>query len=432
MEYNNDDLDKQNEGKESQVYVPQDAQGIVLAFLPGRVVAKFRSVCKFWRDCVEEPSFVDRHLNNAFRFHQSIACFTSLDRGLVHMYTFDPTTMNFRSVELVFSNRFHISVPCNGLVCAYDLKGDAEVLNPITRKHLRLPVSELKSRSFCSEYFVGFVHSTKEYKVVSVRHRVRFLTLEICTVGTLSWRTVRESAELLKTTKAVIVNDGMYWLLLDEASSSLSREILMLNLTDEKFSKIATPDAVKDHVLELFEGEGKLLLLSTRSDGSNNTVSDIWVADLTHQDWVHLETLAPRVPVGMSPIFMRKMKIFIGNQKRLICVDLLDGTVSYIDMPSGESLVSCGMFVESFAPAVTGLMSSAASPCGSRLTESSSADPGPSFRGTGSPSTGPGQPFYLTGWPSADLEQSFKRAKRTINMEWKTYSKLGVRGLVYG
>ncbi|KAJ1278395.1 hypothetical protein BS78_04G076200 [Paspalum vaginatum] len=418
MDCNNDDLDKKNEATEAQIYVPQDAQGIILAFLPGRDVVKLRCVCKFWRDCAEEPSFVDRHLNNACRFYQSIACFTSLDHGLVHMYTFDAATMNFRSVELVFSNRFHMSGPCNGLMCAYDIKSDAEVLNPTTRKHLRLPDSVLKSRSLCSEYFVGFVHSTKEYKVVSVRHHVRFLTFEICTIGEPSWRTIRESSDLLKATKAVIVNDGMYWLLLDDASSGLSREILMLNLTDEKFANIPIPDAVRNHDLEIFEGEGKLRLLSTHSDGSNNVVSDIWVADLTRQDWIYLQAIVPRIPVGMSPFFQRQMRIFFGNQKRLLCVDLQDGTVSYINMPSGETLISCGMFVESFAPAVLGLVSSTASTSGNnsyRLTQQSSADPGPSFRGA----TRRGQSSGLTGWSSADLEQSFKRTKRTMKMEWK-------------
>ncbi|CAN6230750.1 unnamed protein product [Urochloa humidicola] len=423
MDGSSDDLDKQNETTETQVYVPQDAQGIVLAFLPGKVVVKLRSVCKFWRDCIEEPSFVDRHLNNACRFHQSIACFTSLDDGLVHVYTFDPATMNFRSVELVFSNRFHMSAPCNGLVCVYDVKGDAEVLNPTTRKHLRLPDSVLKSRSLCSEYFVGFVNSTKEYKVVSVRHCVQFLAFEICTIGALSWRTIRESSELLKATKAVIVNGSMYWLLLNEASSGFSREILMLNLTDETFTKIVIPDAVRKHDLELFEGEGKLLLLSNHYDtSSGNIVSNIWVVDLTHQDWIHLPMVAPRMPVGMSPFFQLKTKIFFGNQNRLLCVDLQDCTVSHIDMPSGETLISCGMFVESFAPAVTGMVSSTASSSygnSSGLHEPSSADPGPSFRGAGSSSKGRSKSSGFTGWSSADLERSFKRTKRTMNLVWK-------------
>ncbi|CAL5059680.1 unnamed protein product [Urochloa decumbens] len=422
MDCNSDDLDKRNETTEAQVDVPQDTQWIVLAFLPGRVVVKLRSVCKFWRDCIEEPSFVDCHLNNACRLYQSIACFTSLDDGLVHVYTFDPATMNFRSVELVFSNRFHMSGPCNGLVCAYDINGDAEVLNPTTRKHLRLPDSILKSRSLCSEYFVGFVHSTKEYKVVSVRHCVQFLAFEICTIGKLSWRTIRESAELLKATKAVTVNGSMYWLLLNEASSGFSREILMLNLTEETFTKIAIPDAVRKHDLELFEGEGKLLLLSNHYDTSSGSiVSDIWVVASTNQDWVHLHTVTPRMPVGMSPFFQLKTKIFFGNQNRLLCVDLQDCTVSYINMPPGETLISCGMFVESFAPAVIGLVSSTASSDGnsSGLRGPSSADPGPSFRGAGSSSKGRGKSSGFTGWSSDDLERSFKRTKRTMKMVWK-------------
>ncbi|KAL6888852.1 hypothetical protein ACP4OV_009878 [Aristida adscensionis] len=405
MEDNKNDHDEENGTKEAQVNVSQDAQRIILAFLPGRDVVKFRCVCKFWRDCVEEPTFVDNHLNNAIRLYQSIACFTSLDHGLVHMYTFDPTTMNFRSVELVFSFRFQMSGPCNGLLCTYDLKGDAELLNPTTKKHLRLPDSEVKTRSLFSEYFVGFVHSTKEYKVVAVRHQVRFLTFEICNAATLSWRTLRGSAELLKTTKAVNVNDGMYWLLLHEASSVLSREILMLNLKEERFSKIAIPDAVKNHDLQLFEGEGKLHLLSTPIGGPNNTVSDIWVVDWGQQVWVQLQTVGPRIPVGMSPFFMYKMKIFYGNQYKLVCKDILDGTVSYINMPPGESLLACGKFVESFAPAVRGMVNS-------------TTDPGTSG-GTGSSLSGPGKYSNLTGWSSADLVQSFNQAKSTVNMEWK-------------
>jgi len=90
-------------------------------------------------------------------------------------------------------------------------------------------------------------------------------------------------------------------------------------------------------------------------------------------------------------------------------------------MPSGETLISCGMFVESFAPAVTGLVSSTASSYGnsSGLNEPSSADPGQSFRNAESSSIGCDQSSGLTGWSSADFELSFKRAKRTTNMVWK-------------
>jgi hypothetical protein len=179
MEDNNNDLDEKNEANKSEVNVPRDAQGVILAFLPGRFVLKLRRVCKSWGDIVEEPSFVEHHLSNSFRFHQSIACFTSLDQGLTHMYTFDPTSMNFKGVGLVLSNRFHMSAPCNGLVCAYNLESNPEVLNPTTQRQLSLPVSELKPRSLYSEYFLGFVHSTKEYKVVCVHHRLHFLTFEI-------------------------------------------------------------------------------------------------------------------------------------------------------------------------------------------------------------------------------------------------------------
>lgn len=221
---------------------------------------------------------------------------------------------------------------------------------------------------------------------------------------------MRESPELLKTTKAVIVNDSIYWLLLHETSSVLCQEILMLNLADETFSKIALPDAAKEHDLALLEGEGKLHLLSMPTDGSNSTVSNIWVVDCTEQIWVQLETVAPRVPAGMSLFFLCKMKIFCGSQEILFCVNLLNGMVSHVRMPSGESLISCGMFVESLAPAVAGLANSTVS--------SSSYGAGPSLSVLRRSSD-------LIGWSTADLELSVERARRTVNMKWKI-SKRGL------
>ena len=278
MEDNNDELlDEQNEVVEAQVSLPQDIQQTVLSFLSGRVVLKLRAVCRFWRDCIEEPNFIDRHLNNALCFHQSIAFFTSVDHGLFCMYTFDPTTMNCKSLEFILSCKFQMSDPCNGLVCAYDSKGDVEVLNPTTMKHVILPVSELQSQTLSSEYFLGSVHSTNVHKVVCIRHRLRFLTYEVCTIGTQSWRVVRESADFLKTTKAVIVNDVMHWLLLDEVSSHFTRRQYLhcdghISVTPKRtqFERCwtnfrgACGDALSDHFIIVLKRSYKSITTSGR------------------------------------------------------------------------------------------------------------------------------------------------------------------------
>uniref|UniRef100_A0ACD5ZN22 Uncharacterized protein n=1 Tax=Avena sativa TaxID=4498 RepID=A0ACD5ZN22_AVESA len=357
MEDNNDELlDEQNEAVEAQVSLPQDIQQTVLAFLPGRVVLKLRAVSRFWRDCIQEPNFVDRHLNNALCFRQSIAFFTSFDDGHFCMYTFDPTTMNCKSLDIIFSFRFQMSDPCNGLVCAYDSKGTVEVLNPTTMKHVALPVSQLQSRAVSSEYFVGSVQSTNEYKVVCIRHRARFLTFEVCTVGTQSWRVVLECTDLLKTTKAVIVNGVMHWLLLDVASN-FTPMILLFNLTDEIFSKSPVPDAIKDHNLELFEGEGKLHLLAMPSKGSASEVSEIWVSNSTCTVWDHMCNITFLLPSGMRPHFLHKKKLFYGNQKRFCYIDLEGGGGFHINVPYDECIVSSGIFVDSLLlHSVTGLV----------------------------------------------------------------------------
>lgn len=427
MEDNNDEiLDGQNEEVQSQVSHPQDIQRIIIGFLPGRTVLKFCSVCKFWRDCIVEPAFVDHHLNCALRFRQAIACFTSVDNGLVQMYMFDPITVNFKRTEPVFSSRFHMSQPCNGMVCAYDLKGAAEVLNPTTRKHLTLPASESVYQAQYSEYFLGYVHSTKEYKVVALRHWIKHLTFEVCTIGTLSWRTVRgsEEEELLKTTKPVVVNDEMHWLLLDDESSHFTRKILSFNLTDEKFSYLDVPDSVRDRDLELVEGEGKLHLWSMPCKGAAYTESEIWLADSTRQFWVHLHNIAHPSVLGTKPFFMYKSKLFLGSQKRFIYIDILDGTVCYVDIPSGENIISSGMFVESFVPALTGtgLVNSMTLLTGSRYAGSSSRGSGPSSRAAGSSSTRTRRSPAASRWSSA-VVQSSKRAKRTINLVWKMYTE---------
>lgn len=395
MEDNND---------EHNVSLPQDIQHTILASLPARVVLKFRTVCRFWRDCIQEPNFVDRHLNNALRSHQSIACFTSVDEGLVCIYTFDPTTLNCKSMDLVLSSRFQMSDPCHGLVCAYDLKGAVEVLNPTTRIHLRLPVSELQS--LASEYFLGPVPSTKEYKVLCIHHRVRFLAFEVCTVGTQSWRAVRESAGLLKTTKAVIINDVMHWLLLDEISSHFTRNILSFNLTDEVFSETAVPDAVKDRELHLFEGGGKLHLLAMPGEGSAPKISEIWVANSTCAVWDHMCNVTFLLPSGMRPLFLHNNKLFYCNQRRFYYVDLQNGSGSYLNMPFGECIISAGIFVESLAlHSVTGLVDSRTMLQSPHDARSFPTGRGPSARGAGSSSAGP--------------RRSFKKAKSNINMQWR-------------
>lgn len=179
--------------------------------------------------------------------------------------------------------------------------------------------------------------------------------------------------------------------------------------------------------MTLLEGEGKLHLLSTPASGSNNTISDIWVLDRTRKIWVQLKTVAPLVPAGMSLFFLCKMKIFCGNQDTLFCADLLDGTVSYIHMPSGESLISCGTFVESVAPAVASLLNSTASSSsnGARLTELSSSQTGSSSYWARSSLRVLRRSSDVIGWSTSDLKESLESAKRTVKMEWKV-SKLGL------
>ncbi|XP_006647037.1 putative F-box protein At2g02030 [Oryza brachyantha] len=420
MEDHNDE-DGQNEAVQSRVCLPGDVQQIILAFLPGRTLLKFSSVCKFWRDSIKEPAFVDLHLDNALRFHQSIACFTSVDNGLIQMYMFDPTTVNFKRTEPVFSSRFHMSEPCNGMMCAYDLKGGAEVLNPTTRKHLTLPESESVPQAPYSEYFLGYVHSTKKYKVVALRHWVRHLTFEVCTIDSLSWRTVYKSEELLKTTKAVVVNGEMHWLVLDDESSHFTQRVLSFNLADEEFSYLDVPNSVRERDLELFKGEGRLYLLSMPCNGAQYTESEIWLADPAQLLWFHMYNVTPRPAFGTKPFFLYKSKLFFGDQRRFMYIDLLDGRVCYIDVPSGENIISSGMFVESFVPTETDLVNSMTLLNGSHHAGSSSRGSGPSCA-AGSSSTGPRRSSGVSKWSSA-VVQSPRRAKRTTDMVWKMYTE---------
>uniref|UniRef100_A0A0D9VDE9 F-box domain-containing protein n=1 Tax=Leersia perrieri TaxID=77586 RepID=A0A0D9VDE9_9ORYZ len=417
MEDNNDEImNEQNEAVQSQVSLPQDIQQTIISLLPGRTVLKFTSVCKFWRDCIKEPTFVDRHLKNSLRLHQSIAFFTSVDTSLVQMYLFDPATVNFKRTEPVLSSRFHMSGPCNGMVCAYDLKDSVEVLNPTTRKHLTLPASETVTQTYFLEYFLGYVHSTEMYKVVAICHCVRHLTFEVCTIGTQSWRKVRKSGEeeLLKTTKAVVVNDKMHWLVLDDESSHFTRKILSFNLADETFLYRDVPDSVRDRDLELFEGEGRLCLLSMPCKGAEETASEIWLADSSGQVWVHLYSISPRPALGMKPFFLYKRKLFFGNQKRFIYIDLLDGRVCYIDVPSDESIISAGMFVESFVPNVPDkdLVNSMTLLNCEHQAKLSSRGSGPSSRTRST--------CGVTRWSLAVVQAS-RRARETTNMVWNVY-----------
>jgi hypothetical protein len=190
----------------------------------------------------------------------------------------------------------------------------------------------------------------------------------------------------------------MHWLLLD-AASDFTRRILLFNLTDEIFSETAVPDTIKDHNLELFEGEGKLHLLAMPTKGAASEVSEIWVSNSACTVWDHICNITFLLPSGMQPHFLHKKKLFYGNQKRFYYIDLEGGGGSYINVPSDETIVSSGIFVDSLLlHSVTGLVDSRTLLMGSDYAGSSS---------------------HAAGSSSSDAGQSFKEAKSNRKMKWR-------------
>ncbi|KDO56822.1 hypothetical protein CISIN_1g036906mg, partial [Citrus sinensis] len=145
----------------------------VLLRLPVKSRLRFRSVCKNWRNIIDDHSFASMHsASAAFNFSDDTEpeVLTPLENYIVYCVAY-------------------------GLLCFQNLDHQEKVYscNPLRREILELP-----RPSLCSgwvRFGVGFDHTINTYKIIRVTARKAFDgdlydKFEVYTLGSNSWREV--------------------------------------------------------------------------------------------------------------------------------------------------------------------------------------------------------------------------------------------------
>ncbi|PIN00157.1 hypothetical protein CDL12_27338 [Handroanthus impetiginosus] len=155
-------------------HIPTDVISTILCWLPVDTLLRFRSVCKFWRGLIDDPHFINMHLNRFFLNGDSslYSVYSDSPNAQIRNHVVDAcvTEVNHpikrdESSTLVMGN-------CNGLILISNDVEDCGWWNPSTRKYRKLPNFKfMKPRGLIMGQYhagLGYDQTTDDYKVARI------------------------------------------------------------------------------------------------------------------------------------------------------------------------------------------------------------------------------------------------------------------------
>lgn len=203
---------------EKDWFLPQEIIFKIFLYLPGSSLIKFQTLSKSIRSLIRSRYFIESQLNHASTSTKPpiILLFYSNYISLVETKTW--TVTNNLSLNPSYKER-RFGGSCNGLICLYDDSSRVvSVINPTTREYLTPPRPSNLLQYGLFSYTIGFVSSSKEYKLVYLCMNEGELHLEVCCIGDKSWKQVaigncplsRFNGELFPC--GVLSHGALFWL----------------------------------------------------------------------------------------------------------------------------------------------------------------------------------------------------------------------------
>lgn len=263
--------------------LPYDLVFKIFLLLPGNFLFRIRSVCKAWRNLIDNSTFAEAHvrncetglvfLRNTFRKRPSFSIeehglmpeeFSIFERPSDYKDRYYISFLKLEGgkgmiSESSISSRGDILASCDGLILAtFPHNQGLVVINPVTGKLTRLPLGTIVDSNYESYGFM-FSHYTSDYKVVHLFWNERgYVGCEILSLTTRSWHAVyRPNLALLNRFadrpvavdepnlgvfnsflhRPVSVVGALYWL----RSGGGHSDLVSLSIIDEKFRAITLP-----------------------------------------------------------------------------------------------------------------------------------------------------------------------------------------------
>ncbi|XXG58392.1 hypothetical protein AAC387_Pa04g0712 [Persea americana] len=253
--------------------LPEDIIMDILSRLPIYSLFQCTLVLKAWRDMiVHNPVFATMQHNRALENrNNTLLMFSRGNSPGVNLYLVESEAVGRRKLRVMdaklsdcFNDRLDILGSCNGLLCISSYRGDRlYISNPITGECKKLPSKERYRHAWAMG--IGFDSARKEYKVVRgvCEPEKQFSwKVEIHILGTNSWRQIVNFPSScwgfsLCNFSDVLVNGSLHWC----PSRETPLHITSLDMSEEQFGVVPTPELANHHHIQLMAWKGFLTLI---------------------------------------------------------------------------------------------------------------------------------------------------------------------------
>ncbi|KAJ0024988.1 hypothetical protein Pint_08993 [Pistacia integerrima] len=255
--------------------------------LPVKSLARFKCIDRSWSSLISDPDFVYAHLKRAKTENHCglLLSFISHDNlsTTINLFTINDYALAVLDYSVqVCLDSYCILPSCNGLVCFYGVRGGIHICNPATKNMVKLPGNGAKGSRLLSCGF-GFDRQACTSKVIMISEPSSSAddpNIEIFTMGTRSWRTVKyhERFRFLNRQPPVFASGFFYWIIANNDSSGFL--IASFDIGSETFEVIHPPESVsrKDwHMLCLGELGGDLCLMDIDFELEGRRRMDLWL-----------------------------------------------------------------------------------------------------------------------------------------------------------
>ncbi|XP_030457312.1 F-box/kelch-repeat protein At3g23880-like [Syzygium oleosum] len=248
--------------------LPLDLHHNVLSRLPAISLLKLRSVCRKWRDMIDDLHFAAMHATSSVESprilllpdprHDADSQFAVNDEFLV-------TSLS----RLAERTLLHVTgASCHGLVCVQDFRnGATHLFNPLTREIASLSsVDPSREPRGCCVIGIGVDHLTSRYKIVRMRYFIDRFRAEVLDQGSRSWRDIASAPPALMFIRPVFAAGSIHW-------KTTPRGVVRISSFDvakEEFAWTPCPELQNAHLVDL---RGALGLVHC----SHGESVDVWV-----------------------------------------------------------------------------------------------------------------------------------------------------------
>ncbi|XVF83128.1 hypothetical protein PTKIN_Ptkin16aG0108400 [Pterospermum kingtungense] len=335
--------------------IPVDIERDILARLPVKSLLRFKCVQKSWRNLIENPTFITKHMDLFSKNYDGFLLYLSSRNQFIKQY-YRRGNENSNVVGSSERNEiFKSSAKCslgrciigssNGLVCLSNklivwdgLESPLRIyiLNPSTRKILEVPRYDCKGVeaefSLSSVFGFGFCPILNDYKVIKlISYDSSWpLELQVYSLSTNSWKKIavrnRWVPFIPSFGRKLFINGASYWLV---RKSTPPRRVLILAFKfDEEVSlEINVPNHPDFNQrfpnLLVTEYQNLLSLVSNGSD--NGDEFDVWVKNDNGVDdsWVKQFTILLPIPQHNKLVLLS----FENNGEFLVVRDKKQGKI---------------------------------------------------------------------------------------------------------